>query len=79
MCKSHVAQLDFWAEVHDVKNLVCKFAWVDVIAMRMIGDERYVEGTDMRDVRQALEEVVLGTCQLLYSALVLYRSLTQSL
>lgn len=44
----------------NVENLVCKFAWINVVAMRMVRDEGYIERTDVRDIRQALEEVVLG-------------------
>lgn len=45
--------------MHDVEDLVGEFAWVDVVAVRVVGDEGDVERADVWDEWQALEEVVL--------------------
>jgi hypothetical protein len=45
--------------VHDVEDLVGELARVDVVAVEVVGDVGDVEGADMRDVWEALEEVVL--------------------
>ena len=63
MGEAHVAELDLRAEVHDVEDLVGEFARVDVVAVRVVGDEGNVERADVWDERQALEEVVLRLCQ----------------
>lgn len=63
MCKAHVAELNFGAEVHDVEDLVGEFAWVDVVAVRVVGDKGYIERADVWDEWQALEKVVLLSCQ----------------
>lgn len=62
MCEAHVAELDLGAEVHDVEDLVGEFARVDVVAVRVVGDEGYVERADVGNEWQALEEVVLLSC-----------------
>ena len=63
MGEAHVAELDLRAEVHDVEDLVGEFARVDVVAVRVVGDERDVERADVWNEREALEEVVLRLCQ----------------
>lgn len=45
--------------MYNIKDLVGEFAWVDVITVCMVGDEGNVQRADMRDVGQALEEVML--------------------
>jgi hypothetical protein len=37
--QAHVAEFDFGAEVHDVEDLVGEFTRVDVVAVRVVGDE----------------------------------------
>ena len=49
--------------MHDVEDLVGEFAWVDIVAVRVVGDEGDVEGADVGDEGEALEEVVLLSCQ----------------
>ena len=63
MGEAHVAELDLRAEVHDVEDLVGEFARVDVVAVRVVGDEGDVERADVWNEREALEEVVLRLCQ----------------
>jgi len=43
----------------NVEDLVCKFTRIDVVSVRMVSDERNVKGTNMWDVRQTLEEMML--------------------
>lgn len=45
--------------MYNVKNLICEFAQVDVVAVCMVGNEGDVQGADVRDEGQALKEVVL--------------------
>ena len=49
--------------MHDVEDLVGEFARVDVVAVRVVGDEGDVERADVWNEREALEEVVLRLCQ----------------
>lgn len=42
-----------------VEDLVGEFARIDVVAVRMVGDEGDIEGTDVWNVGQTLEKVVL--------------------
>lgn len=49
--------------MYNVQNLVCEFAWVDVVTMRMVSDEGDVERADVWDEREALKEVMLINCQ----------------
>lgn len=62
MSKAHVAKLDLWTKVYDVEDLVCELAWIDVVTMCMIGNERNVKRADVWDEGEALEEVVLLIC-----------------
>jgi hypothetical protein len=48
--------------VHDVEDLVGEFARVNVVAVRVVGDEGDVERADVGNEWQALEEVVLLSC-----------------
>jgi hypothetical protein len=47
--------------VNDVEDLVCEFAGIDIGAVGVVGNERYVEGADVWNVGEALEEVVLSS------------------
>lgn len=49
--------------MYNVQNLVCEFAWVDVVTMRMVSDKGDVERADVGDERESLEEVMLVNCQ----------------
>lgn len=62
MSKAHVAKLDLWAEVYNVEDLVCEFAWIDVVTMCMVGNERNIKRANVWDEREALEEMVLVIC-----------------
>jgi hypothetical protein len=47
--------------MHDVEDLVGKFARIDVATMRMVGNKGNIERADMRDEREPLEEVMLSS------------------
>jgi hypothetical protein len=47
----------------NIQDLVCEFARVDVVTVRMIGDEGDIKRADVRDEGQSLQEVMLPSCQ----------------
>ena len=49
--------------MHNVEDLVSEFARINIATMRMVGDEGDVEGADVRDEREPLEEVMLSNHQ----------------
>lgn len=50
--------------MYNVEDLVCQFAWIDVVAVRVVGDKRNVKRADVRNEGESLKEVVLLRCQL---------------
>lgn len=59
--QAHVAKLDLGAEGNDVHDLHCEILFLKIRTVRVVGDVRDVEGANVRDHRQSLEEVVLFT------------------
>lgn len=47
--------------MYNVKDLVRELARVDVVAMCVVGDEGDIQGADVWNQREALEEVMLLT------------------
>jgi hypothetical protein len=67
--------------VNDIEDLVSEFAGINVGAVGVVGDEGYVEGTDVWNVGEALEEVVLSPVSpfLRFKSRIETSKLTQSL